>query len=73
MKKIQVIGGRIEFNGFRVANQVTSVPASVWSDFREYVERAEQAAFDRGRKDGYEEGFKEGEAADWSKSVAALR
>lgn len=73
MKNIQVIGGWIEFNGFRVAKKSDSVPASIWSDFVEYVGRAEQAAYDRGRKEGYDEGFKEGEAADWAKSVAALR
>lgn len=73
MKKLDVIGGWLEFNGFRVAKKSDSVPASVWSDFVIHVGRAEDDAYNRGRKEGYDEGFKEGQEADFADSVGRLR
>jgi hypothetical protein len=71
--KIHVIGGRVEFNGFRVANLVANLPASIRADFVKYVENVEHDAYSRGRKDGYEEGFKEGQDCVDADYVARLR
>jgi hypothetical protein len=71
--KIQVIGGRVEFNGFRVANLVASLPASIRADFTTYIENVERDAYSRGRKDGYDEGFKEGQGCVDADYTARLR
>ena len=73
MRKIDVTGGWVEFNGFRVAKKVDSVPASVWSDFLTYVERGDADAYSLGRKEGYDEGFREGLDAQDVDCVARLR
>jgi hypothetical protein len=62
--KIDVIGGRIEFNGFRVANLVASLPASIKSDFTTYIETIARRAYDEGRKNGYDEGRSEAEPSE---------
>jgi hypothetical protein len=71
--KVSITGGRIEFNGFRVANLVAALPASVRSDFVDYVENSARRAYDLGRKDGYDEGFKEGSDVDEYQAAARLR
>ena len=48
MPKVQFIGDRIEFNGFLVARMTASGAASIKSDFKQYVEGADQRSYDRG-------------------------
>lgn len=48
MSKLQIIGDRIEFNGFLVARMTASCAASVQSDFKRYVEGTDQRTYDRG-------------------------
>ena len=60
---VSVIGGRVEFQGHRVANLVASLPASVRADFVKHVENCVMDAYNLGRKEGFEEGFDEGQRA----------
>jgi len=48
MSKLQIIGDRIEFNGFLVARLTASCASSVKSDFKRYVEGTDQRIYDRG-------------------------
>lgn len=52
MSKTQIIGGRVEFNGFRVANLIASLPASVRRDFVDWIEGRDRADYERGVQDG---------------------
>lgn len=54
MSKLQIIGDRIEFNGFLVARMTASCASSIKSDFKRYVEGTDQRIYDRGYAAGVE-------------------
>lgn len=58
MPKCLVLSGRIEWNGFRIANLITSLPASVRADFIEWAEGRDRADYERGYQDGRNEEHK---------------
>lgn len=52
MAKAVCIGGRIEWNGFRVANLLTSLPASVRADFIAWLEGHDKEIHDKAFEEG---------------------
>jgi hypothetical protein len=54
MSKVQIIGDRIEFNGFLVGRVPSSVARSVKADFETYLNSTDQRTYDRGYAAGVE-------------------
>lgn len=58
MPKCQILEGAIEWNGFRVAEVVKRLPASVRADFIEWIENRDRSEYERGYQDGRNEEHK---------------
>jgi hypothetical protein len=52
MARATIIGGYIEWNGFRVATMVKTLPASVRQDFINWIEGRDSDEYHRGLQDG---------------------
>lgn len=54
MSKVEIIGDRIEFNGFLIGRTTASLAQSVKRDFEKYVGGTDQRIYDRGYAAGIE-------------------